>query len=190
MRDKLADTTLYLLRACSPVRPGVTSLLKLIFLVDYEHYRRHLRTVTDKQYLAFRRGPVIDDYNNIFQDFVERKILSRKNVRIHGLDEPKIEYGPLEEPDEDIFTETELEVLDYIADRYGRSSGAVLTRETHLEGPWRAVWDPQNPGRSIPRTLFRWIDNIPSDRDIDAAKRSIKKRDIECRIRQLDAAAQ
>ena len=188
MKNKLAHTTLYLLRACSPVRPGVTSLLKLIFLVDYEHYRRHLRTVTDAQYLALQRGPVIDEYDKIFRNFVNEKLLSRKEVKIHGFDERKIEYSPLEEPDEDIFTETELEVLDYIAARHGRSSGAVLTRETHSEGPWRAVWDPQNPGRSIPRALFRWVDNMPSERDLCAAKRSIEKRDMRRRIQQLDAA--
>ena len=173
---KLANAVLFLLRDCAPARPGLTALLKMLFLADYEHYRQHLRPITGCRYVALERGPVLDNYGAVFDRLAESGVLTVKEVPVEGHPEqPKIEYSPAREPDEAALTETELEVLAEVVRRCAGMSGASLTNLTHREGPWPFIWKSTDPGRRIPPMAFRWLDNMPDEADLAEAKKAISR---------------
>jgi len=167
--DRLANSVLYLLRGCPDA--GLTKLLKLLYHADYLHYREHLSTITGATYVALERGPVVDGYKEEFEALEGRGILSTREKRVLGHDKLKKEYLPLVEPNLTAFDEDELATLDEVLLRYGNMSGLALSRMTHEEAlPWSFVWDEKQPGGAIPPALFRWLDNMADERDLEISK--------------------
>ncbi len=105
--EKLASVVLYLLRGCEPARPSFTSLLKMIWFADYWHYQKHLATITDARYVALPRGPVIDGYEQLFDELEAAGVLTKQEVPVQGHpDQPKQEYLPAMEPDEALLSQS------------------------------------------------------------------------------------
>jgi uncharacterized phage-associated protein len=189
-KRKFQNTVLYLLRRCATSHPGVTSLLKMLYFADYEHYRQFLRPITGAEYVALERGPVVNDYKMLFEQLVTEGVVKKHEASVLGIKEKKIEYRPLQEPDTSVFASTELAILDHVAEQFGSETGLALSEKTHLEGPWSLVWDWRQPGRSIPYMLFRWLDNLPDEADVAEARKQIAARPkLLDRIRELNSAA-
>jgi uncharacterized phage-associated protein len=167
--DRLANTVLYLLAGCPDA--GLTKLLKLLYFADYTHYREHLTTITGATYVALERGPVLDGYEEELDSLERRGFLAIRDVPVFGHEKPKKEYMRLGAPDPDAFNESEIATLDEVLLKYGRQSGVALSKLTHEESaPWEHVWDPSAPGAVIPYALWRWLDNMASERDVKTAQ--------------------
>lgn len=189
-RVKFENTVLYLLHSCAPVRPGLTSLLKMVYLADFAHYRQFLSPITDAEYVALERGPVINGYKEVFEQMTKDRIVTLHEASILGRQEKKLEYRPVLEPDVSVFSPSELGVLDSVANQDGWKTGVDLSEKTHLEGPWQLVWDPREKGRPIPYPLFRWLDNLPDESDLAEANEHIEARpEIVERIAALQNSA-
>lgn len=182
--QKFRNAVLYLLSRSAPAHPGLVSLVKLLWLADYEHYRRHLSTITDAEYVALPDGPVIDDYRDVFAAMERDDLLNKTEVPVYGATRPKVEYQPKQGADTNLFTESEIAVLDEIAQTYGSWSGHRLIQKTHVEGPWKLVAQ----GDTIKPVLFRWLDNLPDEEALADARRSLEKRaDVMKRVQELRA---
>ena len=187
--DKLASVVLYLLRGCAPTRPSFTSLLKMIWFADYWHYQKHLATITDAQYVALPRGPVIDGYEQLFGELEAEGVLTKQEVPVQGHpDQPKQEYLPAMEPDEALLSQSELEVLNLVIERCGHKTGAALSALTHHDGPWPFIWNAAQPGRPIPYIAFRWLDNLPDDDDLAKARKAISQPRVAAKLKEILAA--
>ena len=188
-RDKLASTVLYLLRGCS-AKLGLTSLLKMIYFADYRHFQEHLSPISGARYVAMERGPVVEDYWKVFEDLEGQGLVRTEDVPMAGHPgHPKKEFVALAEPDEDLFSETEIKVLDDVIHEYGWRTGTALSEITHREGgPWSFIWDAKRPNRPIPYVAFRWLANLPNEKDTEEAKVMIGSRDdVAKRIAELNA---
>ena len=184
--DKLASTVLHLVRGCQ-VKPGLTRLLKMIYFADYRHFQKHLSPITGAPYVAMERGPVIDEYWDVFKDLEREGLVKVEEVPMAGHPgHRKQEFVALAEPNRGIFSETELEVLASVIRDYGGMSGAELSNETHQEGPWSFIWDAKHPGRPIPYTAFRWIANLPDENDIASARAIIGKEEVASQVVELN----
>jgi hypothetical protein len=187
---KFANTVLYMLRGCKQYNPGVTVLLKLLFLADLEHYRRHLRSISGARYVALQRGPVIDGYKQLFDRLVELEYLEPSEVEVAGHPEqPKLEYIPKVEPDDSVFTASELDILRDTIRCHGWKTGTELTELTHTIGPWPLIWKAEEPGRKIPFVAFRWLDNLPDDSDLEAARQLLATGGAQAELKKLGAVA-
>ena len=186
---KLADTILYILGSC-PVRPGKTMLLKLLFLADYYHYVEHLQPITGADYVALPNGPVIDNYDDVFDELERENLIKTERVQIRGFSEPKVEFRALQAPSEVAFSVSELATLDRVVREHGRSSGKELSILTHKMGPWQLVWNPAHQGERIPYSLFRWMENLPDEDDLKAAHDAISRSpSLQARIQELESAS-
>jgi uncharacterized phage-associated protein len=182
--DRLANVVLYLLRGCP--RPGLTKLLKLIYFVDFFHYQLHLATVSGASYVALERGPAVDGYEQAFAEMKEKGYIDVLNVPVVGHDTLKQEYVPRGEADENAFTAEERDTLDFVMATYGRKTGRNLSKLTHREwAPWKLVWDKRYPGRPIPQALFRWVDNLADERDIEVARERAKRPGVAAALAEL-----
>ena len=182
--DKLANTVLYLLEQCgSTPPPSSTALLKMLWYADYWHYKKHLHVITGANYVALERGPVLDGYKDQFRQLEAQGALEEKKAPVYGAKD-KVEYIPLKQADESVFSESELETLAEVVAKCDGKTGRSLSAATHREGPWLLVY-PGNPNGSIPRPLFRWLDNQPTDADLARAAQSLKRPDVRKALGEL-----
>lgn len=110
--------------------------IKLIYLADKYHLRRYGRLVTGDQYIAMKLGPVQSGVKDIadLSDFLgteEREYASRfihkKGHEIKSINE--IEYNEL--------SETDIEALDFVLERFGNFSDSELIELTHKGYEWK-----------------------------------------------------
>lgn len=187
---KTANTVLYLLERCRDARPGVTHLLKMIWYADYWHYQQHLRFVTGGEYVAAERGPLFVGYEPLLERMETEGAVRRHEVPVFG-GSPKVEYEPLMNADESVFSGSEAEVLLRVVSECGSQTGNSLSLKTHSEGPWPMIWDAESPSKSIPRIALRWIENLPVDNDIvkAKAKAAIERAHVAPQVKKLLAVA-
>ena len=134
-------------------------------------------------------GPVPDDYQAILDRLVRDGVLDHRTVPVFNSSRPKEEFLPLLEADVGSFSETEIEVLDLVISEHGRKTARRLIALTHREGPWTLVYDANDRGRRIPPALFRWLDNMADEDDIEWARGALAGLDIEEIRRQALASA-
>jgi uncharacterized phage-associated protein len=185
-QQKLANTVLYLLRGCGTQKPSSTALLKMLWFADSSHYRKHLRPITGGQYVALERGPVLDGYQKVFGDLETGGVVTKSEVPVYG-GKPKVEYAPQEEPNDDLFSESEREILDEVISHCVGKSGNELSELTHRDGaPWIFAWSASQPGRPIPYGLVRWMDNLPGEADLVVARGAIGRPAVAAAIKSLN----
>ena len=161
----------------------------MLYFADRAHYRQFLSPITGAQYVALERGPAVNDYKRLFDEMVSNGTLSLHKATILGRRDKKYEYLPKKEPNRSVFTPSELRVLDAVVAEHGVSTGIALSEATHREGPWTFVWDPYRPGLPIPYVLFRWLDNMPDEADLEAAKKDLARSKVSAKAKALSRQA-
>lgn len=120
---------------------GKIKLIKLLYLLDFEHYRQTGRSVTDQEYYAWEMGPVPIEFYQQFDDpppdhaeafsIVPRKIYDFFRMEV----QPKREFDPAH------FTRRELRIMEALAERFRDDQSRPMVNVTHDEsGPWSAIW--------------------------------------------------
>lgn len=121
---------------------GKIKLLKLLYLLDFEHFRQTGRSVTGMDYHAWKMGPVpfafFQEWDAPEPDFaaaidvVPEKIIGYTRELVV----PKIDF------DDSHFTKRELRLMDELAARFRDSLSKPMIDVTHEElGPWAEIWD-------------------------------------------------
>jgi uncharacterized phage-associated protein len=185
---KFANTVLHLLHGCRDHFPGLTKLMKMLKEADFEHYRKHLRPITGAAYVALKRGPAPHGYEALLKRLVDDGAIEVHSAPVEDSN-PMAEYRPLREPNNRVFDESELDVLDDVIARCRHKSGNALSRASHLEGPWIWAWDPYHPGNPIPYALVRWLDNLCDEEDLAQAARAIEDSETQADLARLRAGA-
>ncbi len=125
---------------------GKTKLFKLLYLLDFEHFRQTGRSVTGMDYYAWEMGPVPvalaeewDNFkpylqNNVFIKYQEINSETGKLTRQTVM--AKVDF------DETFFTKRELRLMTEIADRYHAHYASDMIEVTHAEnGAWEKIWN-------------------------------------------------
>lgn len=113
-------------------------LIKLIYLADRYHLRRYGRPVFNDTYLAMRLGPVgssVKDIAELSSDFLdddERRYADQFIAR--GV--VKHTVVSVADVDPDVFSESELEALNFAYNEFGNQKGSVLVGVTHRYPEW------------------------------------------------------
>lgn len=139
-REKLINAILYF--ASNTKYCGKIKLIKLLYLLDFAHFRETGHSVTGLDYHAWKLGPVpVDVYQEwdtlsddlaAAIDIVPERVIDyeRETVR------PKRAFDPA------AFSKRELRLLDSLARRFRDDLSKPLVNITHEEqGPWAKIWD-------------------------------------------------
>lgn len=120
-----------------------TKIFKLLFLLDFEHFKATGRTVTGNDYFALPRGPVPLALHNEF-DLEESQSDFESSVDIETqfffghkrfLVKPKIDF------DATVFSNREIKLLGEIANSYRAQTAKEMVDVTHAEnGAWDKVY--------------------------------------------------
>ena len=121
---------------------GKVKLIKLLYLLDFEHFRQTGRSVTGMEYVALKMGPVpmdlFEEWEDLLPDFAKAVKIEPTKVYDHVREEvkPKVEF------DATPFTRRELQLMEQLALRFRDDYCRTLINFTHLElGPWAKIWD-------------------------------------------------
>ncbi|HEY3375758.1 MAG TPA: Panacea domain-containing protein [Candidatus Aquicultor sp.] len=130
--------------------PDLTKLkiCKLLFFVDKLHLQRYGRPVTGDVYYAMGRGPVPSVSLNVMNEAINGEasypdITEETSVKIFAelVDINRNDRHPVfqarKQPELDVFSESELEVLTEVTDKLGSLSASSLIERTHDDVAWR-----------------------------------------------------
>ncbi|WP_416268832.1 Panacea domain-containing protein [Burkholderia cepacia] len=141
-RQKLVEAVLFF--ATNVKKLGKVKLFKLLYFLDFEHFRDTGRSVTGMDYVAWKMGPVPEALHN------ELSALDTSGGEWFG----KVEFGtrqtrngpmlhiqPLGAFDQSFFTKRELRILERLATEFKNSDANDMIEATHLENlPWNQVY--------------------------------------------------
>lgn len=135
-REKLLNAIVYFAENTSYC--GVTKLNKLLFLLDFEHFKQTGRSVTGLEYQAWKLGPVpptlreeLDDPEPDFKEHIALRCVNAGTNDRH-------EIVPLQSFDPTHFSKRELRLMEEFAGTYKYRSASDMVDVTHAEN---GVWD-------------------------------------------------
>ncbi|RKZ47621.1 MAG: hypothetical protein DRR16_16695 [Candidatus Parabeggiatoa sp. nov. 3] len=138
-REKLINVMVYF--AQNTQKCGKVKLFKLMYFLDFEHYKQIGRCVTGLNYYAWPMGPVPVDLYAEFDvpapdmlNCVQFKPIPIKN----GL---MLFIQPIAEFDNRYFSKRELRLMADLATQYFETSAEEIIEASHLEHqPWQRVY--------------------------------------------------
>ncbi len=140
-REKLINAIVYFAR--NTRHCGKTKLFKLLYFLDFEHFRTIGRSVTGLDYYAWKMGPVpVALYEEM--EMPERDLALKVSIRtvptLRGKDMNLIEAkAPF---DSSHFTKRELRILEHLVNEYRDSFADDMVEASHLETlPWHQVFE-------------------------------------------------
>jgi len=138
-RDKLINAILYFAEHTRGL--GKIKLFKLLYLLDFEHFRRTGRPVTGMEYRAWKMGPVPAALVQIWDD-LDADLAEAIEIRPEKVyDYVRENVVPKRRFDDTHFTPRELRILGELAARYVEDLSEKLIDVTHDEnGAWASVW--------------------------------------------------
>ena len=114
-----------------------TKLNKLLFYIDFEHFRRYGHSITGLQYNAISWGPVPNNFSTIFEQLVNFNILNREYwVFPNGTEGEKYLPGSSIEELKIGLEKSEKETVDFVLKKLGGYSAADLSKISHEEIGW------------------------------------------------------
>lgn len=139
-REKLINAIIYFInntKYCHKLK-----LMKLLYYLDFWHFKETGRPVTDQIYKAWKMGPVPQKvYNELSSDkipddlnefiFVEEEILDEV------ADKKRLNIKAKKDFNEKVFSKREMEILKKVAEVFDDARGDLIKDATHLKNsPW------------------------------------------------------
>lgn len=131
---------------------------KLLFHADKYHLLRHGRPVIGDQYVCMEYGPVpsvsLDVMNDVVAGDPHFPPIARELFEKYiAVERPLFRGYPVfrakVEPDLDVFSESDIEALEYAVNEYGSKSSWQLSQQSHDEPSWKIANERRQPGSSV-----------------------------------------
>jgi len=142
-RSKLINSIIFFSQNTSKCHK--VKLFKLLYFLDFEHFKITGRSVTGLQYSAWKMGPVPtmlhEELESPSPDLAEAVSISSESNGGY----PKLLIKPIQEFNSNIFTKRELKILDQLSEEYKNSNADEMIEATHLENaPWDRVFNKED----------------------------------------------
>jgi uncharacterized phage-associated protein len=140
---KLKATLLYFCTNTDPKFLGKVKLMKLFYFLDFGHVKKYGSPVTFDTYVNLEHGPIPSTIKNLVDevcDDIDSSVLAdtiycetsenSKMMRIV----PKRKFS---KEDTKYFSQTELEILENVCQRFSSSNKKTIEDISHIESPWK-----------------------------------------------------
>jgi len=150
-REKLVQAVLYF--AINTRSLGKIKLFKLLYLLDFEHYRQTGHSVTGLRYSAWKMGPVpvslAQEWDEPDTDL--EAVITIVNEPVYDHTRQAVKAKVAAAFVDDHFTRRELRLMADIVERFRDTQSARMIDVTHAEnGAWAKVW---NQGAGLNDTI-------------------------------------
>lgn len=154
---------------------GITKLCKLLYYLDFLHFRETGRSVTGLDYYAWQQGPVP---KNFYFEIKNKEPEIKEYVHIIEEDD-KTNFTPIVLFDKKHFTKRELRILDEVAFIFKEARAKDMTEASHLPNhPWDKTLKTKGEKEKIDYLLA--IDNTDKSLSIEEAQeRILEKEEME-----------
>ncbi len=135
--SSIIEAIYYLLKRIGP--SDKLKLVKLMYLADKYHLIRYGRTITNDEYFAMPHGPVgstikdvlsLDHFSLSYEEYnYTSQLLKKVSKNQFKASDKEIEF--------EMLSETDIEALDFIANKFGQMSTWKLRDYTHEYPEWR-----------------------------------------------------
>ena len=130
--EKLKNMILYLVKHLNGV--FVTKLNKLVWYCDFLHFKETSVSITGTQYLHFQYGPVPKYYNHIIGFMQDEGLLDKEEIIFDTEEDISGEkLAALVEPDKSIFSEKELQTMNFVTDTFCNYTATSIKNKSHQE---------------------------------------------------------
>jgi len=148
-REKLINAIIYFAKHTQYL--GKIKLFKLLYLLDFEHFRMTGRSVTGLNYHAWKYGPVpvalYQEWDDPEPDLAAAITIQPERV----IDFVRETVVPQAEFDDSHFSKRELRIMAELADKYRDGQSPKMIDVTHAEnGAWAKIW---NEGRGFDQPI-------------------------------------
>jgi len=139
--EKLKNMILYLVKHLDGVLK--VKLNKLPWYCDFLHFKETSVSITGAQYVRLPLGPVPDHYELIFANMIHEGLLNKSEIlyQTKGGERLGEEYTTLVEPDESLFSEKEVQVMNFIADTFRNYTSTAIKDKSHQETAYKKCKD-------------------------------------------------
>ncbi|WP_442061064.1 Panacea domain-containing protein [Rhizobium johnstonii] len=126
---------------------GKVKLFKLLYFLDFEHFKQTGRSVTGMDYYAWKMGPVPVDLHEEIEspepDMAENFRFEERPIR-NG-EQTMLLLTPQKAFSEEHFSRREMKIMRDLVARYAESLADEMIEATHLESqPWHKVFVQQD----------------------------------------------
>ncbi len=117
---------------------GKLKIMKLLYFLDFDYFEKYGKSVSGDEYLRFDYGPVPKMAKRILEKMNGKDIkITKKKIGSGYNDQQHIEA--LKDFDVNLFSKEELLMMEEIANKWERFSGAEMKNASHGEAPWIAT---------------------------------------------------
>lgn len=143
---KFINAILFFAHKTDPKKLGILKLNKLLYYSDFEHYKKYGRSILGDIYVRMDNGPVPSISYNFYNaaikhdsnDSISKEL--RSSIEIcptRVIDFIRDSIHPKKDFDINLFSESEIEIMEKIAKKYKTTTGTAMSEETHKEDtPW------------------------------------------------------
>jgi len=187
-RRKLLNAVLFF--AKNTKRVNLTKLSKLLYFLDFMHFKQTGYPSIGLEYYSFRKGPVPKDFWLEVKDGDVPEDFRGKLALIPRVDEltpsfKEIEFRAISDPDLSIFTPRERGILNKLAFVFKEATGGNISEVAHLQNqPWDMTI--KKIGENHPIDYLLAIDK-ESEVALEEARESLKEHFEAVRNFSLDA---
>lgn len=119
------------------LQPFKTKLNKLLFYIDFAHFRNTGQSITGLRYHAIQFGPVPHHYDILFGTLADLGIIEIDYAMTPNGEVEKILPHPQFQIDTALFSSTELDVIESIANKFKETSASEIATISHQERAWK-----------------------------------------------------
>lgn len=173
-REKLINAIVFF--AKNTLHCGKIKLFKLLYLLDFEHFKETGRSVTGMDYRAWEMGPVPHElwreWPALRNGSAAADISGAVDIVCESTGDFELQkVVPISDFNADHFSRRELRLMEGLADRFRTERTKPLINFTHqLLGPWQIIWqDGQGNNDSIPYSLAVQDDDLHAEAIREAA---------------------
>ena len=155
--------------------------VKLLYLADRHHLIKYARPIIGGRYCKLPYGPIssraLDEINNAIESPNFASNLFRQYIEVDRKPKHPILRGK-KPADLEVFSESELEILDFVSNKYGNKSFNELKKITHKQ----ATWEKSREGEEIDYILF-FEENPEAKNILELAELEQENRDLVKKLR-------
>lgn len=135
--QKATQAINYFSRKSDSLRMNKMKVIKLIWLADRYHLRKYGRPVLGDEYNALPYGPVGSTVKDLAENsgFLAEEEKDYSSLYIKPINQYTVES--IQQVDTDVFSETDIEALEFAFDRFGNYDQFDLSKMSHEFPEWK-----------------------------------------------------
>jgi uncharacterized phage-associated protein len=168
-REKLINAIIYFAKQTTYC--GKTKLLKLLYFLDFYHFKQTAKSVTGLEYFAWEQGPVPKE---LFEELSGNMKADLKDAISLASTEDFQKIVPKKKFNEDYFTNREKKLLKDLSDVFRDAKAEEMVEVSHLRNePWDKTLKEKGPRQKIDYMLS--IDDEENSLSYNEAKERMEE---------------